>query len=348
MTGGGPPSEAEGLWTEVGRIAFRFLFGAICVVAIGWAFSNVRQISPHSRAVVLRFGGVIGEHGPGLLLAWPRPIEQVIILPGRDQQVEFKVDSEGDLLSSKGSLEVDVSQEPRQNAGFLLTGDSGVVSLRMTVFYQITDATAYVLSAEHVRPALRRLFAASAVAVSASHDLDQVLVTGQDSDIAGDGARRISRERLRADLVSAVNRRLARLAAEGTGLGITVSRVDLTASLPRTTKAAFDQVLVATQTANREIAAARADAARSLQSAAQERDRILTEAEALAAERRTEATARTATIAALDMQLADSAGPVLISRIYYDRVGPLLKKAARLDTFDVRSGAQLLLPGQSQ
>ncbi len=38
-------------------------------------------------------------------------------------------------------------------------------------------------------------------------------------------------------------------------------------------------------------------------------------------------------------------GQMLINRIYYDRVGPLLAKAARVDTIDKNGGINLMLPG---
>jgi regulator of protease activity HflC (stomatin/prohibitin superfamily) len=159
---------------------------------------------------------------------------------------------------------------------------------------------------------------------------------------------RSRQERFRTDLVSAVNRRIAALAAEGAALGVTVSRIDLTASLPAAAKAAFDQVLATTQTADRDLAVARADANRTTQSAHQERERILAEAVALAAERRTEALTRTASIAAINPQYAGEARAALINRLYYERIAALLRKAGRIDTFDPRSGAQLYLPGGAE
>lgn len=329
----------DDMWAQIARITFRSLYAVIGVVAIGWIVSNVRQIPADSRAIVLRFGAIADERGPGLLIAWPRPLEDVVLLPLRDRQMELIVDQE---------LATDVGSDARQNAKFLLTGDSGVVHLQATVFYQITDAAAYVLAAQQVKPALRRLFTASAVAVCAGRDLDGIILARASADTSGDRLSRSRQERFRADLVAAVNRRLAALAAERAGLGVTVSRIDLTASLPSQAKAAFDQVLTSTQKADRELAEARADASRIAQTANQERDRILAEAVALAAERRTEARARTVNIAAIKPQFGGEAQAALINRIYYERVGALLKKTARIDTIDPHASGQLYLPGGSE
>jgi regulator of protease activity HflC (stomatin/prohibitin superfamily) len=327
------------MWAQIARITFRFLYAVIGVVAIGWIVSNVRQIPADSRAIVLRFGAIADERGPGLLIAWPRPLEDVVLLPLRDRQMELVVDQE---------LATDVGSDARRNAKFQLTGDSGVVHLQATVFYQITDAAAYVLAAQQVKLALRRLFTASAVAICAGRDLDGIIMARVPADTSGERLSRSRQERLRADLVAAVNRRLAALAADRAGLGVTVSRIDLTASLPSQAKGAFDQVLTSTQKADRELAEARADASRIAQTANQERDRILAEAVALAAERRTEAQARTVNIAAIKPQFGGKAQAALINRIYYERVGALLKKAARIDTIDPHTSGQLFLPGGSE
>ncbi|HEY1736795.1 MAG TPA: hypothetical protein VGG12_09115, partial [Methylovirgula sp.] len=85
-------AEANGVWAQSAKIAFRFLFAAVAVIAAGWAVSNVHQVQPDSRAVVLRFGNVVRQQGAGLLIAWPQPIEQVVILPSADRQIEFHID----------------------------------------------------------------------------------------------------------------------------------------------------------------------------------------------------------------------------------------------------------------
>jgi regulator of protease activity HflC (stomatin/prohibitin superfamily) len=145
--------------------------------------------------------------------------------------------------------------------------------------------------------------------------------------------------------MNAINHRLDDLSGVGAGLGITVSRVDLAASIPNGAKDAFDRVLVASQEAERDIAEARTEAAATAQSANQEHDRILTDAEAKAAERTTQAKARTAAIGALARGSPGFSGVTLAKRIYIDRIGAILAKAARVDTVDQGGGIHLILPG---
>lgn len=359
-------SEPEGVWAQSARIAFRFLYVAVALIALGWAVSNIHQVQPDSRAVVLRFGSVVRQQGAGLLIAWPAPIEQVVVLPSADRQIEFRIGrfdgAGGPPAAAHGQQPLGLaagpsadaipgyamSEDPRLNTGFLLTGDSSVVHLQATLFYEISDPVAYLISADHVAPGLERLFIASAVAVSAGRDLDTILVARPGTDQSSDDTARASREQLRTDLVNAVNRRLDDLAQQGAGFGVTVSRVDLVPAIPAGAKTEFDRVLVATQGAEEEIAEARTTAEKVMQRANQENDRIRTDATAKAEEEVTAATTRTSTIAALAHQTPGLSLQMLISQIYYSRVGALLSKAGSVATVDPEGGGHVLLPGPVQ
>jgi regulator of protease activity HflC (stomatin/prohibitin superfamily) len=336
-------AEPSGAWAQSAKLAFRFLFLAVCVAAVGWSVSNFHQVPPESRALVFRFGQLVRQQGSGLLLAWPQPIERLVILPSEDRQLEFRIDQFEPDAALGGDFMI--SDYARENAAFLLTGDSSVVHLQASLLYQITDPAAYILAAEHVGPALQRAFVASAVAVCAARDIDTILVARPELNAATNAAARASREQLRADLMNAINRRLDDLTAQGASLGIQVSRVDLAAAIPSGAKSAFDYVLIATQQADRDIAEARTGAAMTALRANQDRDRTLTDADARAEEKVTEAKSRTAAVAALAKGSPGLSGEMLESRVYYDRIGALLAKAARVDTVDSNGGISLMLPG---
>ncbi len=91
----------------------------------------------------------------------------------------------------------ELSDTPRLNSGFLLSGDSSVVHLEARIFYQITDAQSYMIAADHIAPALQRIFIASAVDAMAARDLDTILVARP--EIASRGREAMRREQLRAD-----------------------------------------------------------------------------------------------------------------------------------------------------
>jgi regulator of protease activity HflC (stomatin/prohibitin superfamily) len=341
--------EPDGPWAQAAELSFRALFVLVFVLAAGWAVSNCRQVPPDSRALVMRFGSVVREAGAGLLLAMPQPFEHVIILPSKDRQIEFKMaafQSAEDSPNPTAAF-VGVSESPRENAGMLLTGDMSVVHFDAKLFYQITDANTYVLSSEHVAPALARLFAATAVAVSARRDLDTMLVARPERTGASDAAR-AGRENLRAELTSEVNRRLADLARQGGGLGISVSRVDLVPSIPAEAKAAFDAVLYALQASETVTATARTEAETIAQRANQDRDRMLTDAQAMAEERLTQAKTRTAAISALAQGAPGLSADMLSRQLYQEQIGKLLGQAGKVFATDSAGGARIIVPGGAQ
>ncbi len=333
-----------GAWEQAIRLAFGFLLVAIGVLALAWAVSNVRVVPPDARAAVLRLGVVARLEGPGLLLAWPQPIEQVVLLPGPDRQIAQTVhrfDSTPVAMTGQPP-EFQVSPDARSNAAFLLTGETGIVHLQATLVYRIDDPEAYLLAASHVPAALDRIFGASAVAVCAARGLDAILVARPGA--GGGDAGGASRESFRSDLVRETNRRLDLLTRQGAGLGVHISRVDVAAALPGGAKAAFDRVLMATQTADAAIADARTEATRTAAAARQKRLQILADAEARSAERRAEATSAAALMAGFGGQMQDS-GAAVRQALYDARAGALLGRAREVSAVDPEGGSRLLLPG---
>ncbi len=349
------------------RLGFVMLYAAVFVLGVGWATGNLRQVPPDSRAVVMRFGRVTRVQEAGLLLAWPSPIEQVRLLPAADRQIEYKVPMQSTGFQSD---ETDMQLEPNDdvihmqgdrdinNAAYLLTGDGNAVSLDATLFYTITDPAAYLLVEDHVLPALRRAYLASAVSLSASRSLDDFLVArpdqnGTDTNLTGtalhatESAATLAarREALRSDLVAAINRRLAALRASGEDLGISVGRADMVALLPPIAKAAFDAVLTASQIADQSAAAARTDAERITQEADRERDRLVTEASAAAEERIRTATADVAHVTALEMQETANNRSTLLTHAYQEQIAAIMQHAGDVTAVDARGGQTLVLPG---
>ena len=276
---GGPGSP----WQQAGRLAFLALYAVTLLAALGWALSNVRQVGPENRVVVLRLGALHRIQNAGLLLAWPRPLEQVVILPSSDRVIERHVAT---LLRSSQALQADSyasNNSPVSDAlagsGYLLTGDAGVVQLDVRVFYRVVDPYDYVLQGDHITPALERLVAKSAITVCASRDLDTILVARPELVGASSHAAE-RRERLRGDLAHGINQGLAALKAGGAGLGIEVTRVDVQASLPHNAVSAFNAVLTASQTVEQNVAKARTEAAQLIQTATQAADRTLQVAQA--------------------------------------------------------------------
>jgi regulator of protease activity HflC (stomatin/prohibitin superfamily) len=314
---------------------------AMGCLALYWAASNVRQVPADTQAVVLRFGQVMRVQQAGLVLAWPRPFELVELLPGAQRQLDLHVVA----AQPAGPAIVDPASRargelPPASAGSFLTGDGGVVLLDATLTYRITDAATYYLTNAHVPPALRRLFLASAVSVAAGRATDDFLVVR-----SVNAQLQAQRESLRAALVAETNRRLQALTAAHAGLGIEVTRADVTTFLPPSAKLAFDAVLEASQMADQGLAVARTEAIRNLQGAGQERDQLLTEARAAADERVGGAKSHVAAISALEQRIDPSGRPGLLEQLYRERIAGILRQAGSINTVDPGSGGRIILPG---
>ncbi len=334
-------------WIQAGRLAFFALYAVTVLAALAWGFSNVRQIDPQSRAVVLHFGALDRIQNAGLLLAWPQPFEQVILLPAADRVIERRVEN---LLRSDEALKADrVSSfavplsDALAGSGYLLTGDAGVVQLDVRVFYKVSDPYDFVLQADHVLPALDRLVTRSAVALTAARDLDTILVARPEL-IGADNQAAERRERLRGDLVQGINKRLAELKASGQGIGIEVARVDVQSSLPDPAVSAFNAVLTASQQADKAVANARTDAEKLTQSANEQADRTLQAAHAQAGERLAKASADTATVSSL----ASSTDPQMLLRLYRERMPKILGQAGSVTTVDPKDDSRLIIQGASK
>jgi regulator of protease activity HflC (stomatin/prohibitin superfamily) len=332
-------------------LAFLALFAVTLLAAVAWAFSNVRQIDPQNRAVVLHFGALDRIQNAGLLLAWPRPFEQVILLPAADRVIERRIDN---LLRSDAALQADrlVSfatplSDALAGSGYLLTGDAGVVQLDVRVFYKVIEPYAFVLQGEHVLPALDRLVTRSAVALSAARDLDTILVARPEL-VGADSQAAERRERLRGDLVQGINRRLVELAATGQGLGIEVVRVDVQSSLPAPAVNAFNAVLTASQQADKTVANARTDAEKFTQSANERADRTVQLAQAQASERLAKASADTATVLSLAKAQQQGTDPQMMLRIYRERLPTIMGQAGSVTTVNPKDDSRLIIQGAAQ
>ena len=362
-----PPTPADGgALAQSVALTFRVLGLVTALMALVWACSNIRQVASDRTAVVERFGRVSHVQRSGLLLAWPAPFEQVRMLPAPSRQIPLAVAAEATAgyVTDETDLELEPSDDvihmesdrDAANASYLLTGEGNVVRLEATLFYRITDPSAYILSESHLVSALRRLFLASAVTLAASHRLDDFLVAEPAAPGpagSGDPLLVARREALRGDLVRAVNRRVQAIARTSGDLGIEVMRTDLVALLPPRAKAAFDEVLTASQISEQNIAAARTDAAHVSQEADRDHDRLLDEAEAAADERIRNAASEVAPVAALQSSLAaDHAGPemraTLLLRAWRDGVATILRRAGNVTVVDARSAGQAILPAPDE
>jgi regulator of protease activity HflC (stomatin/prohibitin superfamily) len=324
------------------HIVSRALSVIMVLAAIAWLTSNVREIAPQSRAVVMRMGSLNRVQDSGLLWALPQPFEKVELLPAAATVLERRI--EGLVRSPMAEAGAGAASDTLAGSGFLLTADASVVQLDIRVFYRVTEPFDYVLQGNHIIPALERLATRSAVLICASRDLDSILVARPEL-VDPDSGVAEKREQLRADLAKSINESLRALKANGAGLGVEVDRADVQSTLPSQAVAAFDAVLTASQQAEQSIASARNDAEKDRQAADQAADGLVQVAEAQSSERVAKARADTATITGFVEKQGALNDPALTLRLYRDRVAKILSQAGSVTTVDPRDDAHLILQG---
>jgi len=345
---GPPPPPPPGPIAQSVAIGFRAVYAAGVLLVVLWLTSNVREIASDSQAVVLRFGRIVRAQESGLLLAWPRPIERIELLPGPERQLSQEI-TPLPAASEKFRALVEPSSEQAlpQSVSAYLTGDGNVVLLSTTLIYRINDPIAYALAQSHVAPALDRLFRATSVHVTAGRNLNDFLVvqTGADAESANQAVIAL-RSEVRSFLLDSMNARLEALAAAGASLGIHVERIDMTPALPPEAKTAFDAVLLATQAADRGVAVARTDAERRRQEANRERDQLLSAAQATATELVSRASVDTDRIVALAREETPATRTSLLLREYRAGVSQIMNRVGSAVLIDPKTGVRFVLPGK--
>jgi regulator of protease activity HflC (stomatin/prohibitin superfamily) len=353
---GPPPPPPPGPIAQSVAIGFRTVYLAALLLALLWFLSNVREIASDSQAVVRRFGRIVRTQEAGLLLALPRPIETVQLLPGPERQLSHDV-AALPSASEKSTAAIGTSagaQSLPVNAAPFLTGDGNVVLLNSTLIYRISDPAAYALAETHVSPALDRLFRATIVRVTAGRNLNDFLVvqsgeqTGANAATGGNAGVVALRSEVRNSLLQQMNDRLTQLAAEGTALGVEIQRIDMTAWLPPEARSAFDAVLVATQAADRGVAVARTEAERRRQEAERQSAQLVAGAQATATELVSSANVNTAGILALEKEETPETRGSLLMREYRSNVANIINRVGSVTLIDPAGGVRFVLPGNQK
>lgn len=331
-------------WGQSYRIAFFSLYGATLLAALVWLFSSFHQISPDSQAVVFRFGKPLAVAPSGMLFAWPKPVDRIEIIPGADRILQHDVKplqrSEQLKLLSGAQLYSDAGT----GAGYLLTGDAGVVQLNMQVFYRIDTPLRYVLQRPHIDALIDRLAQRAATLVCAGRDLDTVLVARPET-LQNDSRAAQERAKLRSDLKQMIEHDLQRLKGTENDPGIRLERVDIASSLPDNAVAAFNAVLTASQQAEKSVAQAQNEATLRLQKSRQAADRILQQAQASRSEMRAKAEVATQSITKLAQARAEGSEADMMPRLWRERVATILSSAGQVIAVNPNDSSNLILTG---
>jgi membrane protease subunit HflK len=197
----------------------RYFVALIILVILLLSFSGFRVIQSGNVALIMRFGKLVGNtyeeqiHEPGLLVAFPFLIDEVIIIPV-DNVIEQSVTlhySEGKMTGVKTD-------------GYVITGDQNIALISASVKYTISNPVDYTINISNASEIINAFVSSAMVDVSSNMSVDALMTSEQDSF-----AKKVASE---------TQGKLDRIQS-----GISIATVELTkVSMPEEVKETYDKV----------------------------------------------------------------------------------------------------------
>lgn len=165
----------ETLFTDILKTATKYFSGLVLMVLIGILCSGIRIVKSGSQAVILRFGKLVGKtheqqvHGPGLLLAFPYIIDEVITVP-TDKVFEQSV-----VTHYSGGGNGQTSE-----TGYVMTGDNNIAVVSASVKYTVSDPVSYALNVKDISAVIDACVSSAMVSEAAHLRVDSLLTDGKD------------------------------------------------------------------------------------------------------------------------------------------------------------------------
>ena len=216
-------SNESTLFTDILSTMTKYFKYAVVIMVLIICFSGVRFIKSGNVALILRFGSLVGDtyeeqvHQPGLLLAFPYIIDEVVIVP-TGNVIEQKITTHYTENYMQGWKE----------DGYLITGDQNIAVISACVKYRITDPTAYALNVKDIEGIVNGSISNAMVEVAANMAVDDILTAGKEAYICST----IGVAQNELDIV---------------GTGITIVNLELTqVSMPKDVQNIYEQVNSAT------------------------------------------------------------------------------------------------------
>ncbi|MFW6169454.1 MAG: protease modulator HflK [Planctomycetota bacterium] len=153
---------------EVGLKMFRWVVVLMLLLFLG---SGITQIKSEGVGLQLRFGRLLGPpHEPGLLLALPFPIDQVIQVPTQHEGEVVIEELWRDVSGGAGQDDIDPTVE-----GYCVTGDQNIVQARIVAKYRVVDPIRFKLEFVDPEKLLRDVVMAATNYTIAGWKVDDVL-----------------------------------------------------------------------------------------------------------------------------------------------------------------------------
>jgi len=310
MRRGAPPSEFARLAAPLARLldaAWQRMHWWVALMGVLYLGSGITVVKPDEVAVILRWGRLVGttralqEHGPGLLFAFPRPIDEVV-------RVQVKAVRELPIKELMSAAANPTTLDPLTQ-GYALTGDHNIVVADMVARYRVRDAAEWALYGPMAEDVLRTEVTAAMVRSLGEMRVDRVLSDG------------------RKELIAAATRR-AQQGLDAAHSGFELTSLELTGLAPPPALASdFDAVQTAFIGAETKKKEAQAFAQRAIPQAQADADEELQAARGDAAAALAKANGDVEAFLALEEEYR--ANPAVVrERLYRDAIDQTLAQAS--------------------
>lgn len=165
-------------FTAVVNTAIGYCKWLIVILLVLICCSGIRIIDNSEVGIVLRLGRLVGDtreeqvHGPGLLLAFPYVIDDVIKVPvGKVQEVPI----------TTHASDADPSYADIEKTGYLITGDENILHINATLKYKITDPVEYALYSTDPAATIQGLVSGVMTSCASSTGVDGLLTDQKDA-----------------------------------------------------------------------------------------------------------------------------------------------------------------------
>lgn len=206
----GPPSEVARLFSPIVGVidaAWQRMHWWVATMAVMYMLSGIAIVRPDETAVILRWGRLVGDtpalqaHGPGLLFAFPRPIDDVMRVQTKHVwEVTVETLASGGAASANTSAPpaFDDEEEPAQASratldpltqGYAVTADHNIVQVQMVARYRVREPAEWAFYGPVAEDVLRAEVTASVVRSLGEMEVDRVLSDGR-KDLIATASRR--------------------------------------------------------------------------------------------------------------------------------------------------------------
>ncbi len=255
------------------------------LIIVGFLFSGIFMVASYEHALLFRFGKLIDvKEDSKLYFAWPKPVERYLKFNVKEskrfESTNFWYEEQArNAMTDPNRNQQENHDDPLEpgKGGYLLTGDYNILHTKWSVEYHISDAKAYHLNyavwTEEKNDGSKELVIEAARAIEFALR-NAVLKTA--SGLPINEALENRGDIFRVDVADELRRQISKME-----IGIEVDRVlYLQNAVPRSTKAAFDELHQKSQTKEKLINKAEGYRKRVMQEAEGEAAKIVAEAEA--------------------------------------------------------------------